>query len=45
MGLLSEETEALHAELKKRADPATSGYSAAVDFLQYICLVPVAKNH
>ena len=45
MGLRSEETEALHAELNERAEAATSSYSAAVDFLQYIYLVLVAKNH
>ena len=45
MGLLSEETEALHTELTKRAEAASSSYSAAVDFLQYIYLVLVAKNH
>ena len=45
MGLLSEETEALHAELNERAEAATSSYSAAVDFLQYIYSVLVAKYH
>ena len=45
MELLSEKTEALHAEFNKRAEGATSSYSAAVDFLQYIYLVLVAKNH
>ena len=45
MGILSEETETLHAELNKRAEAATCSYSAAVDFLQYIYLVLVAKNH
>ena len=45
MGLLSEETEALHTELTKRAEAASSSYSAAVDFLQYIYLVLVAKYH
>ena len=44
-GLLSEKTEALHAELNERAEAATSSYSAEVDFLQYIYLVLVAKNH
>ena len=44
-GLLSEETEALRAKLSKRAEAATSSYSAEVDFLQYIYLVLVAKNH
>ena len=45
MELLSEETEALHAELSKRAEAATSSYSTAADFLQCICLVLVAKYH
>ena len=45
MGILSEETETLHAELNKRVEAATRSYSAAVDFLQYIYLVLVAKNH
>ena len=37
--------KALHAELKERAEAATSKYSAEVDFLQYIYSVLVAKNH
>ena len=45
MGLLSEETEVLQAELNKKAKAATSSYCAAVNFLQYISLVLVAKNH
>ena len=45
MGLLSEETEAFYAEPNKRAEAATSNYSAAVKFLQYIYLVLVAKYH
>ena len=45
MGLLSEKPEALHAELNKGAEVATSSYSAEVDFLQYIFSVLVAKNH
>ena len=44
-GLLSAETEALRAKLSKRAEAATSSYSDAVDFLQYIYSVLVAKNH
>ena len=44
MGVLSEKTEALHAELNKRAEAATSN-CFAVDFLQYIYLMLVAKNH
>ena len=35
-GLLFEEKEALHAELNQRVEAATSSYSAAVDFIQYI---------
>ena len=31
-GLLSQETEALHAELNQRGEAATSSYSAAVNF-------------
>ena len=37
-GLLSEETEALRAKLSKRAEAASSNYSAVVNFLQYIYL-------
>ena len=44
-GLLSEKTEALHAELNKRAEAATSSYFAEVEFLQYIYSVLLAKNH
>ena len=44
-GLLSEKSEALHAELNERAEAATSSYSAEVKFLQYIYSVLVAKNH
>ena len=44
-GLLSAETEALRAKLSKRAEAATSSYSAEVDFLQYIYSVFMAKNH
>ena len=45
MRLFFEKTEALHAELNERVEAATSSYSAAVDFLQYIYLVFVTKNH
>ena len=45
MGLLSEETEALHRELNERAEGATSSYSAAVNFLQYVYSVLVGKYH
>ena len=43
-GQLSEKTEALDAELSKREEAVTISYSAAVDFLQYIYSVLVAKN-
>ena len=43
-GLISEKTEALYAELNKRAETATSNYSLTGDFLQYIYYVPVTKN-
>ena len=36
---------ALHAELNERQETATSCYSAGVEFLQYIDLLLVAKNH
>ena len=45
MGLLSAKAEALHAEHNERAEAASSSYSAEVEFLQYIYLVLVAKNH
>ena len=44
-GVLSEIRKALHAELNERAEAATISYPAPVDFLQYIYLVLVAKNH
>ena len=44
-GYFLKKTEALHAELNKRAEAATSSYSAEVDFLQYIYLVLMAENH
>ena len=43
-GLVSEKTEALYAELNKRAAAATSRYSQTGDFLQHIYSVLVAKN-
>ena len=45
MGLLSEKMEALHAELNETAEAATNSYSGALDFLQYIYSVLLAKNH
>ena len=44
-GLISEKTEALYTELNKRAEVATSSYSATIYFLQYIYSVLVARNH
>ena len=44
-GLLSEEAVALHAKLSKRAEAASSNYSAVVNFLQYIYWMLVAKSH
>ena len=44
-GLVSDKAEALYAELNKRAEAATSSYSATGEFLQYIYSVLVAKNH
>ena len=43
--VLSEKTEALHAELNEGVKAATSSYSAEVDFLQYIYSMLGAKNH
>ena len=43
-GLISEKTEALHVELNKRAEAATSSYSALGDFSQYNYSVLVANN-
>ena len=44
-GLIPEKTEVLYAELNERAEAATVNYSVARDSLQYICSVPVTKNH
>ena len=44
MGLVSEKTEALYAELNERVEAATSSYSATGEFLQYIYSVLAAKN-
>ena len=43
-GLISEK-KVLYAKLNERAEAATSSYSAATDFLQYIYSALVAKNH
>ena len=45
MGLISEKTEVLYAELNERAEAATGSYSVTGDSLQYIYSVPVTKNH
>ena len=45
MGIRSEKTEALHAELNERTEAANSSYSEEVNFLKYIYLILVAKNH
>ena len=44
-GLISKKMEALYAELNKRAEAATSSYSATGNFAQYIYSVFVTKNH
>ena len=44
-GLLSEKTEVLSAELNESAEAATSSYTAAGNFLQYIYSVIMAKSH
>ena len=45
MGLISEKTEVLFAELNERAEAATGSYSITGDSLQHIYSVPVTKNH
>ena len=44
-GLLSEKTEDLHTELDEKQEQPPRIYFAAVDFLQYIYSVLVAKIH
>ena len=44
-GYFLKKMEALHAQLNERAEAATSSYSGALDFLQYIYSVLLAKNH
>ena len=44
-GSISEKTEALYAELNKRAAAATNSYSVTDKFLQYIYSVLVIKNY
>ena len=42
---LKKKTENLNVELNERLGAATSSNSSAVNFLQYIYSVLVAKNH
>ena len=44
MGLISEKTEALYAELNEKVEAAISRYSATDSFLQNIYSVLVTKN-
>ena len=44
-GNFLKQMEALPAELNGKVEAASINYSAAVDFLQYIYLLFVAKNH
>ena len=44
-GLNSEKTEVLYAEINERVKGATSSYSAAGGFLQYVYSVLVAENY
>ena len=44
MGLILEKMEAFYVEINKRAEAATSSYSAPGHFSQYIYSVLVAKN-
>ena len=44
-GLISERTEVLYTGLNEREEAATGSYSVTSDSLQYICFVPVTKNH
>ena len=43
--LISGKTETLYVELKKRAEAATSSYSATGNSLQHFCSVLVTNNH
>ena len=45
MGLISEKTEVLYAELNERAEAATGSYSVTGNSLQYIYSVLVTKNY
>ena len=44
-GQFLKKTEALYAELNKRAETATISYFVTGDFLHYIYSVPMTKNH
>ena len=47
IGLISEKTEVLHAELNERAEAATSSYSVTGDFLWHSfcsCAYPVSED-
>ena len=43
MGLISEKTEALYAEINEREEAAISNYSVRGNFLQYIFSVLVRR--
>ena len=43
--MISEKMNVLYTELNKRAEAATSSYSAAADFSQCIYSVLETKNH
>ena len=45
MGLISEKTEVLYAELNERVEAATGSYSVTADSFQYTYSVPVTRNH
>ena len=45
MGLISEKTEILYAELNERAETATGSYSVTGNSLQYSYYVPASKKH
>ena len=45
MGLISEKTEILYAELNERAETATGSYSVTGNSLQYSYYAPVSKKH
>ena len=45
IGLFSEKTENLYAEINERGEPSTNCYSATGDYLQYIYVAFMTKNH